>query len=815
MKVSYGWLKEYVDIPWTPEELADRLTMVGVKVEGIENLGQDIVGLVAGRIERIEPHPAADRLKVCTVDVGQRAAAAEGAGRSTLTIVTGADNVKEGDVVAVALPGATLPNGLRVEEADFRGVRSQGMMCAVTEILFGEPHRENEGVLVLHGVSVGADLVEVLGLRDCVLELDLTPNYSPCLCMLGVAREVAALTGGEIRTVSAEKVGRVGLRDGGDKRVGVRIEDPDLCSRYVAKVVRGVKVGPSPVWLQRRLQAAGLRPINNVVDVTNYVMMEMGQPLHAFDLDSVRDGSIIVRRAAEGESIVTLDGVKRSLTQDMLVIADPRGPIAVAGVMGGLETEVTESTRNVLIESAFFDPLSVRRTAFALGIRSEASLRFEKKVDPAGQLAAAERAADLMRAVAYGLPDEDVVDCHPRPASPVVLELRTDRVNTVLGETLSDGEVAEYLRKYGFEVSEGAGVNVVTVPTRRVDISEEVDLIEEVARLYGYERVKPTLLRGSSHGVGRTRERTLARAAREAALACGFTEVQTYSMIDPAAYDRLRLPPDSPLRSAVSLANPLVEEQSVLRTTLIPGILDVLRTNLNHRVTDVLVFEIGRVFVPATMPLEDLPKEPVHLCMAAMGSRTARTWSNRPEEADFFFLKGALEAVLRRAGASRVRFVPGGWPSFHPHRCAKIFLGSEEIGVVGEIHPETRASYGIAGRAVVAEVDLTRTWPLCSAEVRYSPLPRYPAVDRDVAVATPEEVPAAEVQRIIEEAGGGLLRSVTLFDLYRGAPIPAGWRSLAFSLTYRADDRTLTDEEVDCIHAKVRAALEANGFVLR
>ncbi|MCR4397845.1 MAG: phenylalanine--tRNA ligase subunit beta, partial [Firmicutes bacterium] len=576
------------------------------------------------------------------------------------------------------------------------------------------------------------------------------------------------------------------------------------------------------------LIASGLRPINNVVDVTNYVMVETGQPLHAFDFHTLEGASVAARRAGAGETLVTLDGVERRLEESMLVIADAGRAVSIAGVMGGLETEVTPRTSAVLLESAYFQPLSIRRTASALGIRSEASLRFEKGVDPNGQVFAAERAAYLLAQVRAGRPAAGIVDCHPGKVSPRVVRVRTDRVRTVVDRSLGDGEISRMLERYGFAVCPaGDGALSVTVPTRRVDVSEEADLIEEVARLYGYDRVRATLLGGSAAGGSQPPLRAFAGTVRAATISCGATEVSTLSIIDPRAFDRMMLPAGNPLRSCVRLMNPLAEEQSVMRTSLVPGLLEVLRTNASHRVTDACVFEIGRVFIPTGDPMTDLPDERVHLGVAAMGRTRPVHWGTEAEYADFYSAKGIVETILGMLGFDgcecRADEVPGAspvgpvavLPALHPYRRATIRIGGIVVGVVGELHPNVAQAYDLPQRAAVSEVDLHVLAVLPGRGKKYRQLPRFPAVLRDVAVVAPDTMPASEIADEIREAAGPLLEAVRVFDVYSGGRIPPDHRSLAFSLTYRAPDRTLRDEEVDRVHSRVRTALEKAGLVLR
>ncbi len=820
MRVPYAWLKEYVDIDMSPEELARVLTMQGVNVDAVERPAA-FSGVVVGRVLEVAPHPNADRLRVCRVDVGE----GNGSDGRYRTIVCGAPNVAAGQHVPVALPGAELPGGVRIGRTRLRGVDSEGMICSARELGLPDPSG-GAGIMVLPELPVGEDLKAALGLEDAVLVLDLTPNYAAhCQSMIGVAREVAASRGAAVRR-PAVRLAESARATASAARV--RIEAPELCPRYAARVIRGVRVGPSPLWLQRRLEAAGMRPINNVVDVTNYVMLELGQPLHAFDYDRLAGSGpdvkeIIVRRAREGEKIVTLDGQERALLPDDLVIADARGAVAVAGVMGGESSEVTVETVNILLESACFDPLAVRRTARRLGIRSEAAARFEKGVDPEGCGFAADRAAGLIQGLAGGEVLRGLLDEHPRPLKRRRVTLRPERLNALLGTDLDASDIAAYLGRLGFDVQDAAGeALLVTVPTYRPDVASEADLAEEVARLHGYENIPTRLPRSPAVPSPLGRQRALAEAAREVCLAAGLTEVMTYSFMGTELLDRAGVPDDDWRRAAIPLANPLSADQAVMRTCLLPLLLEALAHNARHQQADAALFELGRVYLPSRLPLAELPEESLVLALAAAGRVEEPHWQGPPREADFYYLKGVVEAIGERLGlAGRLAFERAALPGFHPGRTARVLLCRPagepvEVGVVGEVHPDVAEAFDLPGRACAAELDFSALLAGADPVRTYQQLPRYPAVDRDLAFILRDDVPAARAEEVIRVAGGDMLEKVTLFDVYRGAGIPPGHRSLAYTLVYRAPDRTLTDAEVDAAHDRVRQRLgEELGARLR
>ncbi len=874
MRVPYGWLREFVDGLPAAEELAERLTMAGLAVEAVERLAPGFSGVVVGRVLEVAPHPRADRLRVCRVDVGGAARADGRPVGGPLSIVCGAPNVGPGQLVPVALPGARLPDGTVIGRRAIRGVESEGMICSAREL--GQPDPTGgTGIWVLPPGDLsarpapGAELTAAMDLEETVLVLDLTPNYAThCQSVLGVAREAAAVLGLPLRDAWAPPRQ---VEEPCAATVRVSILDPDLCPRYVARVVRGVRVGPSPAWLRRRLEAAGMRSINNVVDVTNYVMLERGQPLHAFDrrrLRAAADGAteIVVRRARAGETMVTLDGVERRLEKGDLLICDAAGPVAVAGVMGGLSSEVGEDTDDVLLESAFFAPEGVRRTARRLGIRSEAALRFERWVDPLGCASACARAAALIQELAGGEVPAGEVDARHALPEQAVIPFEPAAVARFLGVSLTPADVAGYLARLGFAVEAGdpegrsasgaavggdesasaggsgaptvgtgGGPWVARAPSWRPDVARWQDLAEEVARLHGYERIPARLPASPVEGARPDRRRELARAARSVCLQAGYSEAVTFSFHGEDLLDRLGLPADDPRRRAVRLANPLAADQAVLRTMLLPGLLQAAGLNARRQQRDVALFEVGRVYGAASVesmaaaadhppPLTAVPDEGWHLAAVVAGEFPRRHWSRPAQQADLFDVKGLVEEVAERLGLAvharpgaepaRIVFVPAQEPGFHPGRCARVLLRrrdgrEEQVGLLGELHPGVAAAFELPPRCCAVELELEPVLAEADPVRAYSPLPRFPAANRDLAALVREEVSAERVAEVVRRAGRPYLEEAWLFDLYRGEPVPPGWRSLAYRLVYRAPDRTLTDAEVEEAHRRVRDALAA------
>lgn len=812
MRVSLNWLKEMVDITLPVAELCDRLDMTGTKVEAVHTLGEVLDGVVVGQVLTKEQHPDADKLSYCSVDIGKA---------EPLHIVCGAQNFKAGDKVPVACVGAVLPNGMRIQKAKLRGLVSKGMMCSAAELGVGG---DASGLLILpEDAPVGAPFAEYYGIGDVVLELEVTPNRPDCLSMVGVAREVAAVTGVDFRVPESAIV------ESGTPAadlVDVTIADPALCPRYTARVIRGVTVGPSPVWLAERVIAAGARPVNNIVDVTNYVMYELGQPLHAFDMSTIaqRDGkaAIIVRSARDGETIRTLDGQDRVLAADGLLITDPSGPIALAGVMGGETTEVSESTVDVLLEAASFDSACTSRTSRRLGLISEASLRFERGVDPELPARAAARAAALMAEVAGGTVAPGIVDVYPGKPTPVRLKLRTARVNALLGTTLSRDEIAGYLTPLGLEVVPADDDLEVRVPTFRPDLEREVDLIEEVARLHGLENIASTRPGGRERVGGRTPAQRFVLRLGAALRAAGLDEHVGYAFGDRKDIERLgwELAPDELL---VELINPMSEEQAVLRWTLAPSLLRAVSHNRRHGVTDVHLYEMGAVFMTADG--RKLPKERAMVGGALSGSWSRPGWDEPARPLDFFDGKGVLESVFGALHVERWSVRACERPWLQPGRSADVIVAGDVVGWLGEAAPEVLDAFEIGAPVVLFELSLPALVKAAShGEVTYTEIPRYPAYALDIALVVDEDVSAERVTSALVAAGGALLESVRLFDVYRDPPgtpdgerkLPAGKKSLAFALAYRAADRTLSDEDVRPAHERlVRKVCGAVGAELR
>ncbi len=789
MFVTLNWLREFVPIEVSTAKLNDMLTMTGLEIETVEDIKPEFDKVVVGKILRISPHPNADKLVLCDVETGEA---------SPLRMVCGAKNMKDGDTVAVALVGAGLAGGIKVKKAKIRGETSVGMMCSERELGLGDDH---SGIMILPpDTPVGKAVEEVLGLDDVVLDLGITPNRPDCLSIFGVAREVGAITR------SSAKPPQVSMQETDEdiaSLTSITIDDDSGCPRYAARIVSNVKIGPSPAWMQQRLLRVGLRPLNNVVDVTNYVLMELGHPLHAFDYHKLDENRIVVRRARGGESIVTLDGIERELTEQMLVIADAEKPVAIAGVMGGANSEVTEQTTTVLIESAYFDPVSIRRTSKALGLSTEASYRFERGADFEMVTLALDRTAALMAELGGGEIAGGLIDQYPRKFSPVEIKLRYQRIGKILGIEIPSDEAISILAALGFEIisEETDGVHV-RVPSYRPDVQAEIDLIEEAARIYGYDRIKATYPQDSTVTARGVQSCSSEDQYRNILKGCGFSEILTFSFGSPAAMADLAgddFPP------AIRMKNPLTEDTSALRTTLIPGLLQSLQANAKVGNKDLKLFEIGNVYLDEG---EALPNERTLVAGVMTGLSHQMSWRGRPADVDFFDIKGVTETLLAASGYPAVEAVKASLPGFHPGACAEIALNGITVGKMGEIHPSLLEKYEIGQKVCVFEVDLTTLESQPAAERKYEKISRYPYSDRDLAVVVGEQLAAASLSSAITEAGGEILRRVFLFDTYRGKQVADGKKSLAFSLRFQSDERTLTDEEITTALTRVIHALE-------
>ena len=784
MNVTLNWLKTYIDFEFSPSELADRLTMLGVEVESVKQLGAELEGVIVGSVTSIRPHPNADKLVLCQVDTG---------GTEALQIVCGASNAREGMLAPVATIGATLPVGLTIKRAKLRGETSEGMLCSEKELGLSE---DATGLMVLStDIPVGTPLSKALGLDDVVFELEITPNRPDCLSLIGIAREVRAETGNPLKLPTANlQESNINVRD----LTSVTIDAPDLCPRYAARVIQGVKVTESPAWLQQRLASVGIGVINNIVDVTNFVLMEYGQPLHAFDYDKLTENRIVVRRATDGEHITTLDEVERELTPDMLVIADAEKPVALAGIMGGYDSEITETTCDVLLESAYFNPSSVRATAKALGISTEASYRFERGADLGVVLAALDRAAQLIAELAGGTVCEGTVDVYPGQQPLAQIQLRPERVNFVLGTTLEAAEMVQILNRLGFDVDTTEEAYQVVVPTFRSDVTREIDLIEEIARVHGYDNIPTTLPKGDIPVPAPNSKTEVRRCIKHFLLAAGMMEAVNYSFCDPNCFDKIRLDVDDPLRNTLQLRNPLSPEMSVLRTTLTPSLLENAQHNRNHQIDSIALFETGSVFVH-----DGEEKEPERVAGVLAGQIGEGVYSDPYRPPDFFDIKGLVEGMLEACGVVDWTLQKTDVPTFHPGRNAEVLMGDKRIGVFGEAHPEVLENYDLPYKAYLFEFDLEGLADAATFAKRFEPISIYPKVARDLAIVVDKAVLSDMPTELIYTTGGDAVDSVRLFDVYEGEQVPEGKKSLAYTITYHSATETLTDKAVNALHDKV------------
>ena len=805
MNTSLSWIKAYIpELDVTAQEYTDAMTLSGTKVEGYEELDADLDKIVVGQIDKIEKHPDADKLIICQVNVGAE----------TVQIVTGAPNVKEGDKIPVVLdggrvagghePGQRVAGGIKIKKGKLRGVESAGMMCSIEELGSNRemyPEAPEYGIYIFpEDTEVGADAVEVLGLHDVVFEYEITSNRVDCYSVVGIAREAAA-------TFRKEFVPPVVTAVGNDEDVNdfikVTVEDPDLCPRYTARVVKNIKIGPSPKWMQRRLASVGIRPINNLVDITNYVMEEYGQPMHAYDLDTIADGQIVVRRAKENETFVTLDGQERKLDESVLMICDGEKSVGIAGIMGGENSMITDDVHTMLFEAACFDGTNIRKSSKKVGLRTDASGKFEKGLDPNNAEAAMNRACQLIEEMGAGEVVGGMVDVYSKKKEPVRVPFDADEINGLLGTDISKEDMLSYFKKIDLEYDEAS--NEVIAPTFRHDLFRMADLAEEVARFYGYDNIPTTLPRGEATTGKLSFKLRVEEIARDIAEFCGFSQGMTYSFESPKVFDKLLIPSDSPLRNTVEIMNPLGEDYSIMRTTSLNGMLTSLATNYNRRNKNVRLYELGNIYLPKALPLTELPEERMQFTLGMYG------------DGDFFSMKGVIEEFFEKIGLHKKEtYDPNaGKPYLHPGRQANIIYDGVVVGYLGEVHPDVADTYGIGTKAYVAVLDMPEITKRATFDRKYTGIAKFPAVTRDISMVMPKEILVGQVEEVIEKKGGAYLESYVLFDLYEGAQIKEGYKSVAYSIVFRAKDKTLEEAEISQAMEKILAGLEELGIELR
>lgn len=792
MNLSKKWLNDYVKLSVTDQQFSDAMTLSGSKVEAFENEGENIKNVIVGQVVSLSKHPDSDHLWICKVDVG---------GAEKIQIVTGAQNLKEGDVVPVAMDNSYVEGGHHIKKGKLRGVESNGMLCSLGELgltIHDFPYAIEDGIFVLGDdcdKTLGTDIHKAIGLDDVITEFEITSNRADCLSVTGLAREAAATFGAEL-VIPEPKVSKTH----GDVNsiLSVEIKEPTLCYRYAGAVVENVRIKPSPRWMRERLRASGVRPINNIVDITNFVMLEYGQPMHAFDLRYLDGNSVIVRRAEDGEKITTLDGITRELNESMLVIADENKPVAVAGVMGGEYSGIMDDTTTIVFESAMFNGVSVRKTAKALGMRTEASARYEKELDKTGCLRSLTRALQLVEELDAGDIVNGVVDCDYADKTPVTLPFAPEWVNNFIGIDVSADKQKEILENIGFKVKNG----IITAPSFRNDIEHQADISEEIARFYGYDKIPDRALSGVADG-RYSDEQMLEIKVNQTLLAQGLSEICTYTFISPKQYDKMNLPSDSPLRSFVKIMNPLGEDTSVMRTTAVASMLDVLSKNYNNRNASAGLFELAPTYIPKGT--EELPLESKDIIIGLYGNQY-----------DYFTLKGIVEELLDAVGVKSfdIERVTDN-PVFHPGRTASLSINGKELAIMGEIHPSVGNNFDIGTRCFVAQISMTVLFEERNSSKLYHALPKFPAVTRDLAFVCDKELPVVTLEKEISKAVGAYLESISVFDVYEGDQIEAGKKSVAFSLKLRSADKTLTDDDADSAMKKAVKSLEKLGAALR
>ena len=805
MNTSLSWIKAYVpDLDVTAREYTDAMTLSGTKVEGYEELDADLSKIVVGQIDKIEKHPDADKLIICQVNIGSE----------SVQIVTGANNVHEGDKVPVVLdggrvagghePGSRVAGGIKIKKGKLRGIESCGMMCSIEELGSDRdmyPEAPEEGIYIFKDdVEVGSSAIEALGLNDVVFEYEVTSNRVDCFSVIGIAREAAATFGKEFHP---PVVTATGNNEDVNDYIKVSVKDSELCPRYCARVVKNIKIGPSPKWMQRRLASVGIRPINNLVDITNYVMEEYGQPMHAYDLDTIADREIIVRTAAKSEKFTTLDGQEREMDDTVLMISDGKKSIGIAGIMGGENSMITDDVKTMLFEAACFDGTNIRKSSKKVGLRTDASGKFEKGLDPNNAQAAIDRACQLVEELGAGEVVGGMVDVYGKKKEPVRVLFDADAINNLLGTDISKEEMIGYFEKIGLAYDEGS--NEVIAPTFRHDLFRVADLAEEVARFYGYDNIPTTLPRGEATTGKLSFKLRVEEVARDIAEFCGFSQGMTYSFESPKVFDKLMIPEDSLLRQTVEIINPLGEDYSIMRTTSLNGMLMSLATNYNRRNKDVRLYELGNVYLPKALPLIELPEERMQFTLGMYG------------DGDFFSMKGVIEEFFDKVGMhGKETYDPqAGKPYLHPGRQANVIYDGTVVGYLGEVHPDVADTYGIGTKAYIAVIDMPEIVKRATFDRKYTGIAKFPAVNRDISMVMPKEILAGQVEEVIEKKGGAYLESYALFDLYEGAQIKEGYKSVAYSIVFRAKDKTLEDAEVTEAMERILKELEGMGIELR
>ena len=804
MNTSLSWIKAYVpDLDVTAQEYTDAMTLSGSKVEGYEVLDADLEKIVIGQIEKIEKHPDADKLIICQVNVGNE----------VVQIVTGAPNVKEGDKVPVVLDGGRVagghdgkktPGGVKIKKGKLRGVESFGMMCSIEELGSTKdmyPESPEYGIYIFdEDAKVGESAIEALGLHDVVFEYEITSNRVDCFSVIGLAREAAATFG---KKFCPPVVKETGNEEDAHDYIKVTVENEELCPRYCARVVKNIKIAPSPKWMQRRLASVGIRPINNLVDITNYVMEEFGQPMHAYDLDTITGHEIIVKTAGKGDKFVTLDGQEREVDDTVLMICDGEKPVGLAGIMGGENSMITDNVKTVLFEAACFDGVNIRLSSKKVGLRTDASGKFEKGLDPNNAKAAIDRACQLIEELGAGEVVGGTVDVYPKKKEPVRLAFEPEKINALLGTDISKEQMLGYFEKIDLEYD--ADAQEIIVPTFRQDLLRTADLAEEVARFYGYDNIPTTLPTGEATTGKLSFKLRVEEVARDIAEFCGFSQGMTYSFESPKVFDKLLIPEDSDLRKAVQISNPLGEDYSIMRTISLNGMLTSLATNYNRRNKNVRLYELGNIYLPKQLPLTQLPEERMQFTLGMYG------------EGDFFDMKGVVEEFFDKIGMHKKEtYEPNsGKPYLHPGRQANVVYDGVVVGYIGEVHPTVAKTYGIGTRAYVAVIDMPKIVELATFDRKYQGLAKYPAVTRDISMVMPKEILVGQVEEIIEDKGGVYLESYELFDIYEGEQIKKGFKSVAYSIVFRAKDKTLEEADVTASMNRILKALEELGIELR